>query len=214
VPIDVIDMTGSDHSPGRTQLSASRIDLPRTRILLAGGIAGGVVGSLAAGLYARGAMRLIGMAAGAEAQGTAPTGEVVGRFTWLGTLGILEFALFVGIGSGLYYVWIRRFVPRSGFRKGLAFGWILLTTLAIELMLSDEFDIFRPPILGVALFALVPLVFGVVAVPVADHFIASTPPRDGHPLRTQIGTWALVSAVVPGSLLVSLIVIGAVIDSV
>jgi hypothetical protein len=125
------------------QLLASGIDrLPQIWRLLAGGIAGGFAGGLAAGLGARVAMRLIGMAAGEEAQGTAPTGEIVGRFTWLGTLGILEFAVIVGIGAGLYYVWIRRFVPFSGLMKGLAFGGILLTTLAIELMLSEELPSF------------------------------------------------------------------------
>jgi hypothetical protein len=46
-------------------------------------------------------MRLIGMAAGEEAQGTAPTGEIVGRFTWLGTLGLLWFAVLVGVAAGL-----------------------------------------------------------------------------------------------------------------
>ena len=208
-------MTGPDRSPDRAQLSASWIDhLPRIWRLLAGGIAGGFVGGVVAGLGARGAMRLIGMAAGEEARGTAPTGQIVGRFTWAGTLGIVEFGVFVGIGAGLYYVWIRRLVPLSGLGKGLAFGWILLSTLAIELMLSDEFDFFQPRIVGVALMALLPLVFGVVAVPVADRFIASTPPRDGHPRRTQIGKWALAGAIVPGSLVVSLILIGAVIDSV
>ena len=197
------------------QLLASRIDrLPRIWRLLAGGIAGGFAGGLAAGLGARVAMRLIGMAAGEEAQGTAPTGEIVGRFTWLGTLGILEFAVIVGIVAGLYYVWIRRFVPFSGLMKGLAFGGILLTTLAIELMLSDEFAFFRPPILGVSLFALMPLVFGVVAVPVADHFVAAIPPRDDHPRRTQIGKWTIVGASVLGSLLASFNLIGALVDSV
>lgn len=84
---------------------ASRIDrLPRIWRLLAGGIAGGFAGGLVAGLGARGAMRLIGLAAGEEAQSTAPTGEIVGRFTWLGTLGLLEFAVIVGIVAGLYYV--------------------------------------------------------------------------------------------------------------
>lgn len=194
-------------------VSASRMDVPRIRRLLAGGIAGGFVGSVAAGLYARGAMRLIGIAAGADVKGTAPTGEIVGRFTWLGTLGIFEFAFFVGIGSGLYYVWIRRFVPRDGLMKGLAFGWLLLTTLAIELMLSDEFDVFRPPILGAALFALAPLVFGVVVVPVADHFIASMPPRDGSPLRTRIGRSVLLGASAVGSLIVIVVLIGAAIGS-
>jgi len=84
--------------------------------------------------------------------------EIVGRFTWLGTLGLLWFAVLVGIAAGLYYVWIRRFVPSGGLMKGLAFGGILLTTLAIELMLSDEFAFVEPPILGVSLFALLPLV--------------------------------------------------------
>jgi len=152
--------------------------------------------------------------AGEEAQGTPPTGEVIGRFTWAGTLGIVEFSLIVGIIAGLSYVWIRRFVPFSGLRKGLVFGWILLTTLALQLMVADDFDRVQPRIVGVTLFALLPVVFGVVAVPVADRFIASTPPRDGHPRRTQIGKWALVGASVLGSLLVSLILIGAVIDSV
>ena len=173
----------------------------------------GFAGGLVAGLGARG-MRLIGMAAGDMAQGTAPTGEIVGRFTWLGTLGILEFAVIVGIAAGLYYVWIRRFVPLSGLMKGLAFGGILLTTLAIELMLSDEFAFFRPPILGVSLFALLPLVFGVVAVPVGDHFVAAITPRDDHPLRTQIDKWSLVGASVLGSLLASFNLIGALVDSV
>ena len=175
---------------------------------------GGFVGGLVAGFYARAAMRLIGMAAGKEAQGTAPTGEVIGRFTWAGTLGIVEFSLIVGIIAGLYYVWIRRFVPFRGLRKGLAFGWILLTTLALQLMVADDFDHVQPRIVGVTLFALLPVVFGVVAVPVTDRFIASTPPRDGHPRRTQIGKWALVGANVLGSLIVSLILTLAVIDSV
>jgi len=197
------------------QLSASRIDrLSRIWRLLAGGIGGGFAGGLVAAFYARGAMRLIGMAAGEEAQGTAPTGEVVGRFTWAGTLGIVEFGLIVGIFAGLYYVWIRRLVPFSGLRKGLAFGWILLTTLGIQLLLAEEFDLFEPRIVEVTLFALLPVVFGVVAVPMADRFIAATPPRDGHPRRTQVGKWTLVGATVLGSLLVSLILIGAVIDSV
>jgi hypothetical protein len=195
--------------------TASRIDrLPRTWRLLAGGIAGGFAGGLVAGLGARGAMRLIGMAAGEQAQGTAPTGEIVGRFTWLGTLGLLWFAVLVGIAAGLYYVWIRRFVPSSGLMKGLAFGGILLTTLAIELMLSDEFAFFEPPILGVSLFALLPLVFGVVAVPVADRFVAATPPRGEHPRRTEIGKWTLVGASVLGSLLAFINLIGALVDSV
>jgi hypothetical protein len=149
---------------------------------------------LVAGLGARGATRLIGMAAGEQAQGTAPTGEIVGRFTWLGTLGLLWFAVLVGIVAGLYYVWIRRFVPSGGLMKGLAFGGILLTTLAIELMLSDEFAFFEPPILGVSLFALLPLVFGLVAVPVADRFVAAIPPRDEHRRRTEMGKWTLVGA--------------------
>jgi hypothetical protein len=197
------------------QPGASRIDrLPRIWRLLAGGVAGGLAGGLVAGLAARGAMRLIGIAAGDVAQGTAPTGEIVGRFTWLGTLGILEFAVFVGIAAGLYYVWIRRFVPSSGVIKGLAFGGILLTTLAVELMLSDEFVFFRPPILGISVFALLPLVFGVVAVPVADRFVAAVPPRDDHPRRTEIGKWTIVGASVLGSVLASSNLIGALVDSV
>jgi len=206
---------GSPSPVPDAELLASRIDrLPRIWRLLAGGIAGGFAGGLVAGLGARGAMRLIGMAAGDVAQGTAPTGEIVGRFTWLGTLGILEFALIVGIAAGLYYVWIRRFVPFSGLMKGLAFGGILLTTFAIELMLSDEFAFFRPPILGVSLFALLPLVFGVVAVPVADHFVAAMPPSDEYPRRTHIGKWTIVGASVLGSLLASFNLIGALVDSV
>jgi hypothetical protein len=207
-------MGGEASRRSSPQLLASRIDrLPRIWRLLAGGIAGGFAGGFVAGLAARGAMRLIGMAAGEEAQGTAPTGEVVGRFTLMGTLGILAFVIPVGIVAGLYYVWIRRFVPLTGLMKGLAFGGILLTTLAIELMLSDEFAFFRPPVLGASLFALMPLVFGVVAVPVADRFIASTPPRDEHPVRTQIGKWSLVSASALGSLLVTFVLIGTLVDS-
>jgi hypothetical protein len=118
---------------------------------------GGLAGGLVAGLGARGAMRLIALAAGEEAQGTAPTGEIVGRFTWLGTLGLRCFAVIVGIVAGLYDVWIRRFVPFSGSMKGLAFGGILLTTLAVELMLSDEFAFFEPPILRVSLCGLTPI---------------------------------------------------------
>lgn len=59
--------------------------LPRIWHLLVGGVAGGFAGGLTARLGARVAMRLIGMAAGEEAQGTAPTGEIIGRFTWLST---------------------------------------------------------------------------------------------------------------------------------
>jgi hypothetical protein len=86
--------------------------------------------------------------------------------------------------------------------------------LAIELMLSDEFAFFRPPILGISLFALLPLVFGVVAVPIADRFVAGIPPSDDHPDRTEIGKWFLVGASAFGSVLASINLVGALIDSV
>jgi hypothetical protein len=81
-------------------------------------------------------------------------------------------------------------------------------------MVADDFDHIQPRIVGVTLFALLPVVFGMIAVPLTDRFVAATPPRDVHPQRTQVGRWVLIGASVLGSLLVSLIVIGAGIDSV
>lgn len=143
------------------------------REIAAGSLAGIVVGIVVGGLGARLVMRLSALAAGGVVQGvTTSNGNRVGEVTVAGTIGLIIFVgVFTGILGGLLYASLRPWLAPLGRWRGLVFG-IALLSLAGSLVLdsaNSDFIVLRPPLLNVAMFAAVFVIFGVALAPVFDR---------------------------------------------
>ena len=143
------------------------------REIAAGSLAGMAVGIVVGGLGARLVMRLSALAAGSVAQGvTTSNGNRVGEITLAGTIGLIIFAgVFTGIFGGLLYASLRPWLAPFARWRGLAFGLGLLA-LAGSLVLdaaNSDFIILRPPLLNVAMFAALFVIFGIALAPVFDR---------------------------------------------
>jgi hypothetical protein len=143
------------------------------REVAAGSLAGIVVGIVVGGLGARLVMRLSALAAGSVVQGvTTSNGNRVGEVTVVGTIGLIIFVgVFSGILGGLLYASLRPWLAPLARWRGLVFG-IALLSLAGSLVLdssNSDFIVLRPPLLNVAMFAALFVIFGVVLAPVFDR---------------------------------------------
>ncbi len=113
----------------------------------------GLVGGGVWGIGARGAMRIMAVAAG------QPTG-----FSIEGTLFILMAGALFGIPAGLLWVGGRRVIPGTGMRKGLACGLLVLLILGYFFYtgpIQDESGLGHP-VLASVLFGALFVLFGMV----------------------------------------------------
>ena len=88
-------------------------------------------------------------------------------------MGLVIFGgVFAGVFGGLLYVVIRRWVPGTGWRKGLAFGVILFLLAGSGVIETDnvDFALFGPPVLSVSLFVLLFPLYGLVLSPIMERF--------------------------------------------
>ena len=143
----------------------------------AGSLSGIVVGIVAGGLGSRLVMRLSAIAAGSGVQGiTTANGNRVGEITVGGTIGLIIFAgVFAGIFGGLLYASLRPWLAPFARWRGLIFGLGVLG-LAGSLILdaaNSDFIILRPPLLNVAMFAALFVIFGVTLAPVFDRTLSA-----------------------------------------
>jgi hypothetical protein len=135
-------------------------------------IAGLGAGLLIAGAGGRLAMRLLAVTAGPQVQGSLTEAhEVVGKITAGGTAGFILFtALFMGLPTGALYLLVRRWLP-SGRLAGLAFGALLLVTLATRVdplrAGNVDFDVVGPGWAAVVVFSALVLVHGMVVAGLA-----------------------------------------------
>jgi hypothetical protein len=133
-----------------------------------------VTGVLIAGPAGRLAMRLLGATAGDAAQGReTEAGEIVGRITVGGTIGLFVFVgLFAAFVSVLAYFVVRRWLP-GGRMGGLLLGAMLLITFGsrIDPLRPDnkDFDIVGPAWLSIVVYAVMALVQGMAVVAVAGR---------------------------------------------
>jgi len=147
------------------------------REVAAGSLAGIVVGIVVGGLGARLVMRLSALAAGSVVQGvTTSNGNRVGEITAAGTIGLIIFVgVFSGLFGGLLYASLRPWLAPFARWRGLAFGLGLLGfagSLVLDAANSD-FIILRPPLLNVAMFAALFVIFGVALAPVFDRTLGA-----------------------------------------
>jgi hypothetical protein len=143
------------------------------REIAAGSFSGIVVGIIVGGLGSRLVMRVSAIAAGSGVQGvTTANGNRVGEITVGGTIALIIFAgVFTGIFGGLLYASLRPWLAPFARWRGLIFGLGVLG-LAGSLILdaaNSDFIILRPPLLNVAMFAALFLIFGIAIAPVFDR---------------------------------------------
>ena len=128
-------------------------------------LSGVVAGVLVGGLLGRVVMRISGFTAGPALVGvTTENGNRVGDITFGGTFALVMFVgLPFGLLGGMLYAvvepWLRRVRPWHG----LAYGVALLLAFGFIVLDPNNFDFtrFGVPVLNVAMFAALFLIFGV-----------------------------------------------------
>jgi hypothetical protein len=136
-----------------------------------GMVAGIAAGFVAGGIGSRLAMKIVAVVAGPGARGRiTENGNAIGDFTASGTIFLLLFGAMLGTIGGLLYLALRPWLASAGRWRGLAFGAILLATIRAGTIDAQNFDFthFGIPALNVALFAALPLAFGLLVAPWAD----------------------------------------------
>ena len=152
--------------------AALRRVLRLLRLVATGLLAGAVAGFLAGGVGSRLAMRAVTLLAGAEHRGELTEAQArVGEITAEGTLFLLLAGTFLGMGGGLLYVAVRRWLPGRSWQKGLAFGIWLLAVLGWLIVDGDnvDFRLFVPSAVSVGLFAALYLLFGLIVAPLVER---------------------------------------------
>ena len=165
------------------------------REVAAGSLSGIVVGIIVGGLGSRLVMRLAAIAGGSGVQGiTTSNGNRVGDITLGGTIGLIFFGgVFAGLLGGLLYASLRPWLAPFARWRGLIFGLGVLG-LAGSVILdeaSSDFVILRPPLLNIAMFAVLFPIFGITLVPLFDRTLRALA---GRSLISD--TLALLSALV------------------
>jgi hypothetical protein len=199
-----------------------RVDAPGSarlrglaRVLVIGYLTGLITGVLVIGPAGRLAMRLLA-ATSPDAQGTiTEADEVVGKITVGGTI---AFVLFVGLGAGLavglVYVFVASAFPR-GLLGGATYGATLLVLLSwwLDPLRADnpDFGSIGPGWLAVVTFALMAVLTGAVAAPVAGRIDAAfrEPARRWLWWAVPIGLFAAPAVVALIDVWPALVVVGA-----
>jgi hypothetical protein len=149
-------------------------------------ISGVGAGILAAGAGGRLVMRLLAVTAGPAAQGRVTEAEeVVGRITVDGTLGFVVFiGLFAGLGTGLLYLLVRRWLPK-GRAGGPVYGALLLVLAGTRLDPlrpgNPDFDLVGPGWLSVAAFTALAVFHGVLVAALAARLSRVVPLLGSRP---------------------------------
>ncbi len=135
--------------------------------MLPGLIAGLIVG----GVGSRVAMRVMAMTSPAAGGLETDFGATVGEITLGGTPFLLIAGSILGMVGGITDLAVGRLLPGRGSVKGLLFGAVLLALAGRPLVVPDnpDFVILSPAELAVAMFVALPVLYGLVFVPLAER---------------------------------------------
>lgn len=129
---------------------------------------GGLAAGLTAAVGSRVAMRIVSLAVPGPTAIVQGSPTSVPLFTIAGTIELISFVGFVGTVLGVAVMAVRRLVPLSGWRRGLAIGVIMLAFPGILIFLSDpEFDQVRP--VSISTFGVCFIAYGIVYEAVASR---------------------------------------------
>ena len=164
--------------------------------VLSGPIAGAIAGAVVGGIGSRLIMRLLA-AVNPDANGlVTENGNVAGRITFDGTLGLVFFgALFFGAFGGVLYIVVRRWIPLRGAAKGLAYGIFLYALFGSTVIDggNKDFALFGPTLLSVPLFSLLFPLYGLAVSAMADRVNSYVPTVLYQKSLTYLGYAALVA---------------------
>ena len=169
-------------------------------------LAGGIAGFLVTGIGGRIVMRIIAVVdPHTETEFTADT-------MFLLIAGGLIGAQFGALG-GVLFMGIRRFLPRwsrwprcprSWVWSGLTFGaiWLLMTGgIFLSIGQVEEFSDFDPPVLGISLFAVLFVVYGLTVAAIVEQLGKWVPTPRGSRTATVGGLGAMAALSLAGLLL-------------
>ena len=140
--------------------------------------AGFLSGVVTLGVGCRVAMRIVALMASDADQGTlTDASETVGDITVGGTIFLLLLGGAAGTFGGVLYAATRRRLEWAGRWRGLVFGTGALVVLASTLVVSDnpDFTRFGTPIVNVAMFGALFVLFGIVVAPMYDNLQRAVP---------------------------------------
>ncbi|HVF74027.1 MAG TPA: hypothetical protein VM938_03180 [Acidimicrobiales bacterium] len=171
----------------------ARVDVARRYVwyLAVAAVSGLGAGVLVAGAGGRLVMRLLAVTSPGAARGrVTEANEIVGEITVGGTVGFVVFTgLFFGLGTGVLYLLVRRWLP-AGRLGGLAFGGLLLVVAGtrIEPLRPDnaDFDIVGPSSVALLAFGALVVLHGVVVAALAARY-ATTLPLLARERRALVG---------------------------
>jgi hypothetical protein len=185
---------GASRARGWTRQAASM-----ARVAAIAAFAGFVTGFVTLGAGSRIAMRVAAILSADELQGAITTNqERVGEITLSGTWTLLLTGGFFGLGLGLAFAMIRPFLPESGWRRAAASGAVFFAICGFATLEGGhnrDYERFGIAGLNVCLFTLLPLLFGVMIVPLFDWLerrVDSQLPRFSRSFRTLLASAAVV----------------------
>jgi hypothetical protein len=173
-------------------------------------LSGAIAGILVGGVLGPIAMRISGFAAGPALAGVSTAnGERVGEITFGGSLAVVIFVgLPFGVVGGILYAiaepWLRRARPWHGVAYGA--GLLLATGFLVLDPSNFDFTRFGPPLLNVAMFAALFVIFGLT---IAWLFDALRALRDGKGRAARVIDISAWLSLVPTALVAMLFVGGA-----
>ena len=144
-----------------------------SRTLAKGMLPGLIVGLVVGGVGSRLAMRVMALTSVASARGLETEfGATVGEITLGGTMFLMVAGSVLGMVGGIAYLPVWRLLPgHAAWVKGLIFGALLLA-LAGRFLVSPtnpDFVILSPAGLAVTMFAALPVLYGLLFVPLAER---------------------------------------------
>lgn len=144
---------------------------------------GALAGLIACGGGSRLAMRLVSLTSERSQYGQITEAEaVVGQITLGGTIFLLLAGTFAGVTGGIIWMTLRSWLYPLGRWRGPVFGAIVLGTFGSALLDSGNFDFtsFGSPLLNLAMFAAIFVLFGLLVVPLADWLDRTLPLVPSH----------------------------------
>jgi hypothetical protein len=138
------------------------------RTLAKGMLPGLIAGVIVGGVGSRVVMRIMALTSESAARGmTTDFGATVGKVTTGGTLFLLIAGAVLGMAGGIAYLAIRDLLPGRGWIRGLVFGVLVLAVSGRFLVDpgNPDFLILSPAGLAVTLFAALPILYGLLFVP-------------------------------------------------
>ncbi len=154
------------------------------------GLAAGILAALiVGGLGGRALMRIIALMSRSHYGEITHDNAVVGLVTLDGTLNLMSQMVFYGVPGAVLYGVFGRWIPGTGWRRGLLFGGFLLLDSHPAVLEPDNYEFHRYIALGLSLglFALLIPLYGLVIVPLWRLLAGRDPIRPRNRLVNALG---------------------------